>query len=117
MAVPELVCLLRPAGRAGPAAGEPVDAAGVGAHLGLRRPSGVPEEGWMLLWLTRRPAGLFLALVLAVVALMVALDVRPPERPRPYEPPARCRLVPSQAGTWGAARCLHVPARHHPEGR
>ena len=71
----------------------------------------------MLLWLTRRPGGLFLALVLAVVALMLALDVRPPERAREYEPPAPCRLVPSQAGTWGAARCLHVPARHHPEGR
>jgi hypothetical protein len=71
----------------------------------------------MLLWLSRRPAGPFLALVVAVVALMLALDATPPERPRVYEPPAPCRLVPSQAGTWGAAQCLHVPARHHRESR
>ena len=71
----------------------------------------------MLLRLTRRPTGLFLALVLAVLALMLVLNAKPPKRPRVYEPPAPCRLVPSQAGAWGAAQCLHVPARHDRESR
>jgi hypothetical protein len=65
----------------------------------------------MLIRLGRRSVGLVLVVLLVVIALLASMATEEREPPRPYEPPP-CRLVPSPAGAWGDARCLHAPARH-----
>ncbi len=66
----------------------------------------------MLIWLVRRLGGLLLVVLLVAFALLASMATGEREPPRPYEPPPPCRLVPSPAGAWGDARCLHAPARH-----
>jgi hypothetical protein len=73
----------------------------------------------MLLWLSGRSGGRLLVLVLVGLALLLSMVQEPQQRPRPYEPPPACRLVPDSAGAWGAATCHrpHALARHRERGR
>jgi hypothetical protein len=69
----------------------------------------------MLLWLVGRSGGrLLLVVVLAGFALLLSMVEQPQQKPRIYEPPPACRLVPDSAGAWGAAMCQrpHALARH-----
>jgi hypothetical protein len=66
----------------------------------------------VLIRLLHRPGGWVLVLLLVVFALLASFATGEPESPKPYEPPPPCRLVPSPAGAWRDARCLHAPARH-----
>jgi hypothetical protein len=65
----------------------------------------------VLIWLLRRPGGQVLVVLLVAFALLASLATGEREAPKPYEPPPPCRLVPSPAGAWRDARCLHAPAR------
>ena len=67
----------------------------------------------MLIALLRRPGGLLLVVLLVGFALVASIASGPPRRPKPYEPPPPCRLVPGPAGAWSDAQCLRAPARHH----
>jgi hypothetical protein len=74
----------------------------------------------MLLWLIGRSGGrLLVVVVLAGFALLLSMVQEPQQRPRPYEPPPACRLVPDPAGAWGAATCQrpHALARHRERRR
>jgi hypothetical protein len=83
----------------------------MGAQVDLRLPDRLPQEGAMLIWLVRRLGGLLLVVLLVAFALLASMAIEEREPPRPYEPPPPCRVVPSPAGAWGDARCLHAPAR------
>lgn len=65
----------------------------------------------MLIWLLRRPGGQVLVVLLVAFALLASFATDGREPPKPYEPPPPCRLVPSPAGAWRDARCLHASAR------
>jgi hypothetical protein len=99
---------LRPAGRQAPS---------VGQDVGVRRPPELQEAIGVLIWLLRRPGGAFLVVLLIAFALLASTTIEEPQPPKPYEPPPPCRLVPSPAGAWSDARCLHAPARHQAKGR
>jgi len=65
----------------------------------------------VLIRLAQRPGGRVLVVLLVAVALLASFATEERQPPKPYEPPPPCRLVPSPAGAWGDARCLHAPAR------
>jgi hypothetical protein len=71
----------------------------------------------VLIWLLRRPGGQVLVVLLVAFALLASLATGEREAPKPYEPPPPCRLVPSPAGAWRDARCLHAPARQQASRR
>jgi hypothetical protein len=71
----------------------------------------------VLIWLLRRPGGQVLVVLLVAFALLASFATGKPEPPKPYEPPPPCRLVPSPAGAWRDARCLHAPARQQASRR
>jgi hypothetical protein len=79
--------------------------------VGVRGPAELQEAIGVLIWLLRRPGGAFLVVLLVAFTLLASTAIEEPQPPKPYEPPPPCRLVPSPAGAWRDARCLHAPAR------
>jgi hypothetical protein len=74
----------------------------------------------MLLWLVGRSGGRLLVLVVLVgFALLLSVVQAPQQKPRHYDPPPACRLVPDSAGAWGAASCQrpHALARQRARRR
>jgi hypothetical protein len=85
--------------------------------VGVRRPAELQKASGVLIWLLRRPGGALLVVLLVAFALLASTAIQEPQPPKPYEPPPPCRLVPSPAGAWRDARCLHAPARPQAKGR